>query len=68
MQFEQKKFVQIRTLADRWDYKTCDPIYALIEEGKIRAWAPSGKAGTRALRIDVESVLAFEKNGYIENQ
>lgn len=65
MRFEEKKFVQIRTLAERWDSST-DRIYDLVSKGKLRAWHPESKAGCRGLMIEVKSVLEIEERGYVQ--
>ena len=64
MRFEEKKFCQIRTVADRWD---CSPdrIYDCLSKGLLRAWHPEATIGKRGLLVVVESVLQVEKNGYV---
>lgn len=64
MRFEEKRFCQIRTLADRWDCST-DRIYDCLSKGLLRAWHPEGKVGGRGVMIEVESVLQVEQQGYI---
>lgn len=59
MRFEDKKFCQVRTLAERWE---CSPrsIYRMIESGHLEPWHPSGLPGKRGLRITVASVIKIE--------
>ena len=61
-----KRFLQVKTLAFRWDYKTNDRIYDLLSRGVLRAWEPEGKPGTSGIRIDVKSILDVESRGYLE--
>ncbi len=63
--FEEKKFCQIRTLAQRWDSST-DRIYDLLSKGVLRAFHPEGKVGGKGLLIEVASVLAVEETGMID--
>lgn len=65
MQFEQKKFVRIRTLAARWD-SSPDRIYDLLSKGVLRAWHPEGQVGQRGLMVEVRSVLEAEKKGFVD--
>ncbi len=65
MQFEDKRFCQIRTLADRWDVST-DRIYELLTKGVLRPWHPQAKVGAKGLLICVKSVLVVEESGYVE--
>lgn len=60
MRFEEKKFCQIRTLAERWDCST-DRIYDCINQGLLRPWHPSGVVGKKGVMIEVQSVLALEQ-------
>lgn len=64
MRFEEKKFCQIRTVADRWDCST-DRIYDCLSKGLLRAWHPEKLVGKRGVLIEVESVLQVEQEGYI---
>ena len=61
-----KRFLQVKTLAFRWDYKTNDRIYDLLSKGILRAWEPEGKAGTSGIRVDVISILEVEQRGFLE--
>lgn len=65
MRFEDKKFCQIRTLAERWDSST-SRIYDLVSKGFLKPWHPEGKAGQRGMMIDVKSVLDVESRGYVD--
>jgi hypothetical protein len=65
MRFEEKKFVQIRTLAERWDSST-DRIYDLLSKEVLRPWHPEGKAGGRGLLIEVASILEVERKGFVK--
>lgn len=61
MRFEEKKFCQIRTLAERWDCST-DRIYDLLSKKLIEHWHPENKGiGNRGLLIRVDSVLRLEQ-------
>ena len=60
MRFEEKKFCQIRTLAERWDCST-DRIYDLLNRKVITPWHPEGSIGQRGLLIRVDSVLKLEQ-------
>lgn len=64
MRFEEKKFVQIRTLAERWDSST-DRIYDLLSKGILKPWHPEAKVGHKGIMIEVQSVLEVEERGYI---
>mgnify|MGYP000952682887 CR=1 FL=1 len=64
MEFEKKRFCQIRTLADRWD-SSPDRILDLVSKGALRAWHPEGKVGCRGIMIEVRSVLEVEKKGFV---
>lgn len=65
MRFEEKKFCQIRTLAERWD-SSPSRIYDLMSKGLLRPWHPEGQVGKRGVMIEVESVLEVEKRGFVE--
>lgn len=65
MRFEEKKFCQIRTLAERWDSST-DRIYDLLSKKRLRAWHPDGAIGRKGLLIEVQSVIELEQAGYVE--
>jgi len=65
MKFEEKQFVQIRTLMHRWDCSR-DLILDLISRGELVAWHPRGQVGQKGVRIQVDSVLSVEQNGYID--
>ena len=60
-----KKFLQIRTLAHRWDCST-STIYDMISKGLLRAWHPEGKAGCKGVKIDVGSIVSLEESGYLD--
>jgi hypothetical protein len=64
MRFEEKKFCQIRTVADRWDC-SMDRIYDCLSKGLLKAWHPEGKPGRKGVMIDVASVLEVEERGYL---
>lgn len=63
--FEEKKFVQIRTLCQRWDC-SANYIRRLISIGLLKMWHPEGTLQTKGLKIEVTSILEVEKNGYID--
>lgn len=65
MRFEEKKFCQVSTLADRWDCSTRQ-IYRLIDRGILRPFHPEGLIGSRGLRVDVASVLDVETRGILD--
>ena len=65
MVFEDKKFCQVRTLAQRWDCST-DRIYDLLRRGALVAFHPEGRIGTKGLLISVQSVVAVEINGVLD--
>lgn len=64
MSFEQKKYCRISTLEERWDCSK-DLIYDLISKKILIPWHPEGQIGKKGIRIDVQSVLAAEENGYL---
>lgn len=66
MRFEEKKFVQITTLAERWDCSR-DRIYDLLSKKIIKAWHPENKTSCRGVLIDVGSVLEVEQAGYVDD-
>ena len=59
-----KKFMQVRKLAHRWDCGTTR-IYDLVSKGLLRPWHPEGKSGCKGVLIEVQSILAAEKAGYL---
>lgn len=63
--FEEKKFVKIQRLMDRWDCSK-DLIYDLVSQGKLQLWHHDGQTGQRGMRIVVDSVLAIEQQGYLQ--
>jgi hypothetical protein len=65
MRFEEKKFCQIRTLAERWDCST-SRIYDLMSKKVLRPWHPEGQVGRRGVMIDVASVIEVEQRGYVD--
>jgi len=65
MKFEEKKFVQITTLAERWDCSR-DRIYDLLSKKVLRPWHPESKASCRGVLVDVCSILEVEQSGYID--
>jgi hypothetical protein len=67
MRFEEKKFVQITTLCERWDVSR-DRIYDLLSKQKLRAWHPENKTSCRGVLIDVRSILDREASGYIDEE
>jgi hypothetical protein len=67
MRFEEKKFVQITTLCERWDISR-DRIYDLLSKRVIRAWHPEKKTSCRGVLIDVTSVLQVEASGYVDQE
>ena len=64
MRFEDKKYCQVRTLANRWDSST-DRIYDLLSKGVLRPFHPEGKTGGKGLLVEVQSVLEVEKRGSV---
>ena len=67
MKFEEKRFVKLRTVADRWDYSV-DTVYEFLHRGLITAWHPENQIGKQGLRIDVQSVLNLESSGIIDKK
>lgn len=65
MSFEEKKFCQFRTLMHRWDC-SANQIRELVSKGRLLLWHPEGYSNRKGIKIDVESVLEVEKNGYLE--
>ena len=65
MTFEEKKFVRIGTLAERWDCST-DRIYDLLRRQRLRAWHPEREVGRKGLMIEVASILHVEASGYVD--
>lgn len=65
MRFEDKKFCQLRTLADRWDCST-DYLKDLASRGVLRLWHPEGKESAKGVKVDVGSVIEAEQKGYID--
>ena len=63
--FEEKRFCQIRTLAERWDMPI-RRLMSLAEKGVIRFWHPEGQKDRKGRLVDVGSILEAEKKGYIE--
>lgn len=61
--FEDQKFCQVRTLCQRWEC-SYDYVMELVSKGLLKLWHPEGKDG-RGKRLDVESILAVEKSGYL---
>lgn len=60
-----KKFLRVKNLAHRWDCGTAR-IYDLASKGVLRLWHPEGKSGCKGVLVDVQSILAAEKAGYIK--
>jgi hypothetical protein len=65
MKFEEKKFCQITTLAERWDCSVRH-IYNLVEKKVLKPFQPGKAVGRKGLRIDVQNVLEVEKRGMID--
>lgn len=59
-----KRFLQIRSLAHRWDMST-DRIYDLLSKEVLRPWHPEGKTGCRGVMIDVKSIIETEEGGFL---
>lgn len=62
--FEDKKFVRISRLMERWDCSE-DLIRQLISKGTLVEWHPEGRDAAKGKRIDVASVLRVETRGYL---
>jgi hypothetical protein len=65
MRFEDKKFCQLRTLADRWDC-SIDYLKDLASRGVIKFWHPEGKEHVKGVKVVVSSAIDAEKRGYID--
>lgn len=63
--FEEKKFCQVRTLAQRWDCSV-ERILELCSKGVLQLWHPEGKTGAKGRLIAVEGVLRAEQSGWIQ--
>jgi hypothetical protein len=64
MRFEERRFVQVRTLCERWDCGR-DLIYDLVSKQRLQIWHPDKKVGNKGVRVCVQSVLDLEKKGMI---
>ena len=64
MRFEEKKFCQMRTLAERWDC-SIDYLKDLASKGVIKLWHPEGKEHAKGVKVDVSSAIEAEHKGYI---
>ncbi|MCL2761072.1 MAG: hypothetical protein FWD70_05445 [Desulfuromonadales bacterium] len=65
--FEEKKFCQLKTLAERWDCSV-DYLRDLAYKGVIELWHPEGRESGRGVKVVVRSVLKAEKEGLIETK
>lgn len=63
--FEEKKFCQLRTLAQRWDCSV-ERIYDLASKGLLRLWHPEGKTNSKGRRVEIASALRLEERGFLE--
>lgn len=64
MEFEQKKFVRIASLMERWDCSR-DLVYELVSKGVLLEWHPEADSDGRGKRIEVQSILRVEARGYL---
>ena len=64
MDFESRKFCQLRTLMHRWDCSRSF-IYDMVSKGRLKLWHPDGVTGKKGIKIEVEGVLLIEAKGRI---
>lgn len=63
----KKKYMTVPEVAEYFSLSR-SYIYEMVQLGRLKAWHPDGIAGSRGLRVSVESVQDFEQAGLLNNE
>ena len=64
-EWRRKRFLNFKEAMDVLEYKSKDPIYRLLEDGKLKAFNPNGEPGDNGTRIITASVVDLLAKGII---